>query len=122
MTRLPSIKTLSEVFDCDSTGKQARKVLEMTRKQLLATDAGKARVSGCYGELPTCVIRMEVLNALEGGLHGVESIAMASGEYADYLNTGDTYAATVILWRGAYRVQSVGDFIERQERRGLRAL
>ena len=52
------------------------------------------------------------------GVEGVEEAK--TGLYADYLNTGDTYAPTVIYWRGAYRVQSLGDFVEIQERQGYR--
>lgn len=33
---------------------------------------------------------------------------------------GETYAPTVIYWRGQYRVQSVGDFIETMQRQGVR--
>lgn len=109
--RIPSVKTLALVFD---DAKQARKIFEMNRAQLLETEAGAARHKKCYHAPETYDIRLHVLNALDSGLHGVESIKSAGGEFADYLNTGDMYAPTVIYWRGRYRVQSVGDFIERQ--------
>lgn len=111
--RIPSIKTLSAVF---SDAKSARLVLELTRGQLLQTDAGKARGKECYNPPKTYDLRLHVLNALESGLHGVESMESTGGEYADYLNAGDAYALTVIYWRGAYRVQSIGDFVEIMQR------
>ena len=116
--RTPSIRTLSEVFD---DPKAAKKVLRMTRAQMLATAAGRARGRQCYNSPSTADICMHVLDSLDPGLFGVESIEMVNGEYADYLNTGDSYAGTVILWRGNYRVQSVGDFVETMERNGLHA-
>ena len=106
---IPSIKTLSAVF---SEPKKAREILELTRARLLELPAGAERARGCYNPPPTYDIRLHCLNAIDRGLHGVESIESTAGQYADYLNTGDTYAPTVIYWRGAYRVQSIGDFIE----------
>lgn len=106
---LPSIKTLSRVFE---NPRDARRILEMSRAQLLELPAGSARVAECWHAPKTYDIRMHCLDALELNLYGVESVESVSGEYADYLNTGDTYAATVIYWRGRYRVQSLGDFVE----------
>lgn len=78
----------------------------------------KTRVAECYRAPQTWDVRLTVLNAL-GETHGIESAETTRGEYASYLNTGDMYAATLIYWRGAYRVQSVGDFIETMERQGV---
>lgn len=62
---------------------------------------------------------MHVLNAAARA-HGVEPIKRAGvDEWTEYLNTGDSYAPTVIRWRGKYRVQSVGDFRETLERAGV---
>lgn len=115
--RLPSVKTLSEVFN---DAKQARKIMEMSRSELSATDAGAKRLHECFHPPKTYDLRLHVLNSIESGLHGVESIESTSGEYADYLNTVDIYAPTLIYWRGNYRVQSLGDFIETMERQGVR--
>lgn len=108
--RLPSIKTLSEVFEEPET---ARKILEMSREQLERHPAGAARVAECYNPPATEDIRMRVLNSLESGFHGVEFLESRDQDFADYLNVGEIYAATLILWRGNYRVQCVGDFVER---------
>lgn len=109
---LPSIRTLSQVF---SDPKQARAILEMNRAQLEALPAGAARVQECYHAPTTPDVRLHCLAAC-GELHGVEGVQSQNGEWADYLNAGDTYAPTLIRWRGRYRVQSLGDFIETMER------
>lgn len=111
--RLPSIKTLSAVF---SDPKEARSILEMTHAQLRELPAGAARIRECYHATKWWDVRMHCLNAIENGLHGLESIESTNGEYAEYLNAGDSYTPTMIYWRGSYRVQSVGDFIEIMER------
>jgi hypothetical protein len=56
------------------------------------------------------------------GAYGTECVRFDNWESADYLNAGDPYKPTLIVWRGRWRVQSVGDFIETMERRGLRAV
>jgi hypothetical protein len=116
--RLPSIKALARVFE---DPKVARRILEMKPSELRAHPATLAL---CYSRpLPLYDLRMGSLNALDPGLHGVEYITEARAEdpeSACYLNTGDMYADTVIYWRGAYRVQSLGDFIETQERNGVK--
>lgn len=115
---LPSVATLAQVFD---DPKQARRILEMTRAELEQTEAGAARVRQCLNRPDTWDIRMHVLSANDAGLHGVEAISLHGGcDFAEYLNTGDTYAPTLIRYHGGYRVQSVGDFVETLERRGVR--
>lgn len=111
--RLPSIKTLSQVFE---DPKRARQILEMTRAQLLELDVCIARERECYHPPKTSELRLTALNSLESGLHGVEYGTVKERNFT-YLNTGDTYAATVIYFDTNYRVQSLGDFIEIQERR-----
>lgn len=73
--------------------------------------------------------RLEVINRLLG-MHGTEAIRgeWQNGYWCDivaaYVNAGDTYALTVIQvrgdWSGApsrFIVSSVGDFVERNEKR-----
>ena len=58
------------------------------------------------------------------GAHGVEAVfaeSDASWPVLEYLNMGDTYAATLV-WRastGRWRVASMGDEVERLERHGM---
>lgn len=45
--------------------------------------------------------------------HGVEAIETENTEeYADYLNAGDCYIRTIVLFRGVLRVITVADFFE----------
>ena len=113
--RKPSIKTLSSI--CENP-KAVRAVFEMTREQLRETEAGAARCADCYHAPKTYDIRLHVLNNV-AGFHGVEAMQTGNGRYADYLNAGDSYAPTIIYWDGQYRVQSIGDFVETMERRGV---
>ena len=117
MKRLPSIKTLSRVF---ADPEQARKILVMTMAELSELPAGRARIAECYHAPKTYDVRLTCLNAIDSGLHGVEALESVAGEYIDYLNTGDTYKPTIIYWRGAYRVQSLGDFVVVMARQGIR--
>lgn len=117
MARLPSIKAMSAVF---ADAKQARKILEMTRAELENLPASVARIKACYNPPSTEDLRLHCLDALESGLYGVEAIESSDGAYADYLNAGDVYAPTLIYWNGSYRVQSLADFVESMERRGVR--
>ncbi len=112
--RTPSIKTLRDAFN--DRAPEAKRVLRMTRAQLLETPAGDARDRECLHRPDTEDLRMHALNALDPGFHGIETIRTTMREPASYLNTGDTYASTLIYWRGRYRVQCVGDFVETLER------
>lgn len=116
MIRAPSPKTLAQCFE---NPREAKRILRMTRAELESLPAGAARVRECFNPPSTQDVRMHCLNAA-GDFYGVES-AHAPGEgWATYLNTGDTYAPTIIRWAGTYRVQSLGDFIETQERHGIK--
>lgn len=117
MFRKPSIKTLSQVFD---DPKQARAIFDMGHAELSEHPAGRARIAECWHHPKWWDVRLSVLNSIDNSMHGIESIECTDGEYASYLNTGDSYAPTVIYWRGAYRVQSVGNFIETMERSHVR--
>ncbi len=109
MTRLPSVRTLRAVFG--DNAKQARAILEMSRTQLEALPEGWSRVQECYNPPETYDIRLHCLNAL-AGTHGVESFDTKHG-WCDYLNAGDTYAVTLVRFRGRYQVTTWGDIAER---------
>ena len=55
MMRTPSIKTLSTVFDNPA---EAKRILRMSRAQLLETSAGAARNAECYNPPKTYDLRM----------------------------------------------------------------
>lgn len=112
--KTPSVKTLSRIFD---DAKRAKEIFTMSRRQLI-DGPGADRFAECYNPPKTYDLRLHALNTA-GGFHGHESMETRSGEYAEYLNSGDTYAETVIYWRGNYRVQCLGDFVETMERQGV---
>lgn len=107
---LPSVRTLRPVFG--DNAKQARKVLEMSFAELCETVHGAARVAECYHTPSVSDVRLHVLDAL-AGTHGVESFECRDGSVCDYLNAGDTYALTLVRFRGRYRVTCWGDIAER---------
>lgn len=111
MRRLPSIKTLSRVF---GDPKRARAILEMTRAQLIEQcPAAAERNRASYHPHKTYVLRLDALNAIDAGLHGVESVRLRNGQWLEYLNTGEMYAETMIYMGGRYRVACLGDLLER---------
>ena len=109
--KLPSIEELAEVFD---EPQEARKILEMSYNQLSTTDAGMKRIKECYNDPMHFDLCMTVLNSIQNNLFGMECLLSDTNEFAHYLNTGDSYNATIIYFRDNYRVQSVADFIENQ--------
>jgi hypothetical protein len=113
------VKTLREVFE--DKAPEARRILEMSRAELEALPAGAARVRECYHPPQTWDLRMRCLDALGCGTYGVEGFettkrntyGAGSPEWCNYLNTGDTYAPTLVYFCGSYRVASWGDIAER---------
>jgi len=108
MTRLPSVRTLRAVFG--DNAKQARAILEMSRTQLDNLPTPQALVMA-YNPPFTSHLRLCILNEL-AGTHGVESFDTKHG-WCDYLNAGDTYAVTLVRFRGRYQVTTWGDIAER---------
>lgn len=117
--RTPSVKTLRAIFG--ENAPEAKRLLSASRSELLKNPAAARLERDSYNPQKTCTLRLYALNAL-GGFHSVDALESARGEYAEYLNAGDSYAATLIRWNGRYRVQSIGDFIETMERQGVRFL
>ena len=115
---LPSVKMLNRAFS--GKGRELRRLLESS-KAVNAHPAAIALESQCYNPPGMTYKRMTALNAV-AGTYGVEAVWHA-GESAndctsspafEYLNTGDTYALTIIRWAdGRYRVASWGDIVER---------
>jgi hypothetical protein len=107
---IPSVRTLRAVFGDNAP--RARAILEMTRAELEATPAGAARVRECYTSPTTPDVRLHVLDDL-AGTYGVEAFETRHDGWCDYLNAGDTYAPTLVRFRGRYRVTTWGDIAER---------
>ena len=48
------------------------------------------------------------------GTFGIEAFQTRNGTWVEYLNTGDTYAPTIVRMNGHYRIASWGDIAESQ--------
>lgn len=110
--RVPSLKALAAVFPDPAIAVQAKLVLHMTKDELLETEGGDKRWRECYNPPPTWMLRMAELDRL-AETFGVETFALKGGKFVDYLNTGETYDATICRVDGHYRVSSWGDLVER---------
>lgn len=109
----PSVKTLIERLRLDAeTAREAKRILTATRAELEAMPAGAARVAECYNPPHTYDLRLHCLDA-RIGTYGVECFHTKHGEPVFYLNAGDTYAPTIVRFRGRYRVACWGDIAER---------
>ena len=115
---LPSIKSLETAFP--GKGKALRRLLE-SNKAVREHPAAVELARQCYNPPGLAYMRMTALNT-EAGTFGVEAVwykgespnDCTSAPAFEYLNTGDTYAATIIRWSdGRYRVASWGDIVER---------
>ena len=111
----PSIKKLREIFGANAA--DAKRILQMTRAQLLTLPAGAARERECYNPPQTWDIRMECLNELGdfSGVEGVDITVQGERVGVEYLNAGDTYTPTLVRFNGRYRVSSWGDIAERYD-------
>jgi hypothetical protein len=114
---LPSVKTLNSAFP--GKGKELRRALELSRKELKEHSAGKKRAEECYHPPTTYDIRLHVLDAIAETC-GVEYVAhnddtMGANKGFDYLNVGDPYILTIIRFAatGRYVVACYGDIVER---------
>jgi hypothetical protein len=76
--------------------------------------------SSCYHQPKRLDRILACINEVMGGF-GVEAIWGSDAYWpaADYINTGDTYSATLLFNResGAFQLTTWGDFFERNERR-----
>lgn len=116
--RSPSVPKLREVFGDKAA--EAKRILRMTRKELIATEAGNARVVECYNPPSTQDIRFHVLNKL-AETFGVEAVALGDGTIVEHLNSGDMYTATLYKLNGHYYVGDIGSLIERRESMDLQS-
>lgn len=113
--RLPSIRTLESAFP--GHGRALRRLLEDDRA-VREHPAAIARRAECFPSPTLLDLRLRALNA-EAETCGVEYIAHRDDGMRDiygleYLNTGDTYATTIIYdhSRGSWRVGCWGDVVE----------
>ncbi|MBT9176523.1 MAG: hypothetical protein DDT20_00842 [Firmicutes bacterium] len=109
---LPSAKTLERAFP--GCGRAVRRLLE-SADAVREHPAAQALDRACYGAPGLAYMRLTACNA-EAKTHGIEAVWRANDNIPafEYLNTGDTYAPTLIRWAdGRYQVASWGDIVER---------
>lgn len=112
--RTPSLKTLRTLPGVD-TGKAValKRLLTACRADLESHPAaGELLARWCWHAPATPHLRLTCLDA-ELGTYGVEAFRTDRGELVEYLNAGDTYAPTIVRFRGTYRVACWGDIAER---------
>lgn len=110
---LPSIKTLERAFP--GKGRELRRLLE-SPAAVNANPAVNRWADQCYNEPSMREKRMCALDDI-AETYGVEYVAPGNNARSpgfEYLNTGDSYALTIIrLDSGRYIVSSWGDIVER---------
>ena len=109
--RSPSVASIESAFP--GKGKLAKAIFRMRRSELETLPAGLARIRECYNPPTTSDVRLHCLDALLGTF-GIEAFQTRNGTWVEYLNTGDTYAPTIIRMNGHYRIASWGDIAESQ--------
>ncbi len=107
--RSPSITSIDSAFA--GKGKEAKEIFQMGRDELELLPAGNARVKECCHSPSTPDVRLHCLDALLE-TSGVEAFQTRNGTWVEYLNTGDTYAPTIVRMNGHYRIASWGDIAE----------
>lgn len=103
----------------------AETVRGLIRGEIRTLDAERfpqsnAHFASCYNRPSRLARILECLNELLE-MHGVEAIgdSQTYGPPAEYLNAGDTYAATIIFdhMAGNFKVDTWGDWLEKNERK-----
>lgn len=108
------------------TKEQAETIRGLIRGEIRTKDAARFPASNqwfnqCHHEPKRLDRILACINEAMGGF-GVEAIWGENDTHwpvADYINTGDTYSATILFNREtcAFQLTSWGDFYERNERR-----
>ena len=113
----PSIKTIAAGLRIDGgMARTVREVLDGTLDPCDVSPQAAAYQQQCYHPPAKHELKLYAINELLGA-HGVEYIDSGSGVNSPamhYINTGDTYTATVLrLAGGRYRIGCWGDIVER---------
>lgn len=123
MIRYPSVKTLREITCVRGHDDPAGRALALRiRKVLDGRDTSCLQLQNGFHGGDGNLAKLCAIDKLLGN-HGVEWISWEceKHEYAnpggfEYSNTGDTYAWTLVLVNGRFRVTSWGDMVEGHER------
>ena len=115
--RLPSIKSLKEI--AGDRAKELRSILEISKRSDLEAVLDRYPVTRdwynkCYHPMPLHVAKLSIASEITE-CHGVEyAEGIGRSRSFDYVNTGDSYAPTLIRFVDAtYRVAAWGNIVER---------
>lgn len=117
MIKAPSIKVLMAALQVDrATADLIRKVIKGQVDPCSVSTAATDLVQRSYHGQKAYRLKLEALNQILD-LHGVEYVPKGSNSRSpgfEYLNTGDSYAPTLVrIDGGKYRICSWGDLVER---------
>lgn len=108
----------NDLAELKLTDDQVARIREIVAGDVDMTDPGKFPktadwVRQCYNCPSLHELTMSALDEVVE-TYGVESIT-TSGGVLEYLNAGDTYAVTLLFWRGLLRVGCYGDIVEKYD-------
>lgn len=120
---IPSVKTLKQITSYPRELRELLEVTSMNALQVMLNDPDRpvkfpktqAWVSQCYHYPTPHALKMQMADELCDTC-GVEYIPEGHNSKSpaiEYLNSGDTYATTLLYVRGNYRVGCWGDIVER---------
>lgn len=118
---IPSVKTLSRICDSPAQARKLRKLLEIRNgcklEAMIAAECPHTQswIDQCHNSPSLHDMKMNAADELIG-TYGVEFIPRgqnAQSPSIEYLNAGDTYAATLMFVRGSFVVGCWGDIVER---------
>lgn len=120
-------QALREAFERTCGEESVTQALAILRGELdpLTVPAARQLALACFNPPGRHYLEMTALDSLLGtcGVEHIGEVGMRDGPPVEYLNTGDTYAATLVWYRDRVRpwaIESWGDVAERMERNGVR--
>lgn len=117
-------KRLHEAFDRTAGRDKVTKALRVLRGTLSPDTVAETQawIDQCFHRPDRMSLVLHACDALLGtcGVEGLGPVSVQLGPLVQYLNTGDTYAPTLVYYRGrttrrCWAVESMGDIVERME-------
>lgn len=115
-------RRLHAAFDHTAGRKNVTKALKVLRGTLSPDTVAETQewIRRCYHRPDDISLTLHACDALLGthGVEGLGPVSVRHGALVQYLNTGDTYAATLVYYRGrsalrCWAVASMGDIAEK---------
>lgn len=110
--RIPTEKSIRLHFENPEIDpKEVRKVFKTSLEELYQYKSVIEYRKGCYHEPTMGDMRRVAMNEVIQG-HGVEACCSKGGKFAEYINMGDIYNATVVWYHGMCYFTTLGGFLE----------